>query len=124
MKSSRSPNEKLRQLLLEFVEAGYRNTWLQIPEVEIYVRSSFRIFDNVQYNKVIDIANISVTSEFQGHGIFKTFLNDVKIVCKDFDVIYVENILTPKFEEYFIKNNWHQIMNDGWFNSYYLKLKE
>jgi N-acetylglutamate synthase-like GNAT family acetyltransferase len=112
--------EKLQQFLKN---RTVRNTWIHGDEYEIYVRKSKRFG-----GKFIDIGNVSVHQ--QGRGFFTRMLSEIECQARwgGYDGIYVEQILTPRFCEFFKKLGWtrHELSSsdEEWFEgaqSYYKK---
>jgi hypothetical protein len=84
-----------------------RNTWTYQYQVKVYVRKAFRLAPTT--NKRVycfDVATID--SDVPGIGQFTKWLAKVKEKLKDydFDYIYVENVFTERFCDFFRKNGW------------------
>ena len=87
--------------------------------ITIYVRAGRR-FLNGQMLKCFDIASITTKERQQRKGLFTGWLNDAeqKIAAMDFDAIYVENVLTPEFCEFWRRRGYTEL-NDGYNSSFY-----
>ena len=71
---------------------------------QLYVRKCPFTLDNIRYPTVIIIANVEV--ERKGKGTFTNFLNKILIYKRP---IVVENVLSKRFENYFISRNWIEL---------------
>ncbi len=92
--------------LEKFLQSDFSNQWLSNELMkEVYVRKSHRRLSDVTYH-CLDIANVHVF--LTGQGTFTRFLAEV-IEINPFQVIYVENVLTNRFANWFRKNNWIEI---------------
>ena len=100
------------------------NTWINDNIMNIYIRFSKRPSINKDKNNknlysVLDIANVSVNKAFRDKGIFTRFLNEC-LKIGFFDFIYVENVLDERFKSFFIRNECHEIKDEG-CSSFYLE---
>lgn len=90
-----------------FIASGDKNRWLISPVMKVYVRKGKRFSAERLFN-VLDIANIEVKQDEQGKGHFTDFLERYMLLAQKhgFDAIFVENVLTPRFTDFFIKRGW------------------
>ena len=107
------------ELLEEFVreEHGKRpltpfNRWLEEdPTLRIYVRRAYRFFDG-QLVSVLDLASIEANP--QGKGRFTKFLEFVEDLLLPFAGVYVENVQTARFAEFFRRRGYKQAVVQSW----------
>lgn len=96
----------IEQQLVEFLESTERNRWLNSDKIKVYVRKGRHVLDRTgEIEHVLDIAAIEVPLDAQKQGVFTRFLEFAKKV-NPFAAIYVENVLTPKFQQFFERNGW------------------
>lgn len=101
--------------LIGFLEGPARNAWICSGlGQEVYVRKSFRMLDAKKYDRVLDIANINTRERKQGKGLFKRFLTEAFVSAwgQGYEVVYVENVLTPRFADYFRRTGWIEVAQD------------
>jgi N-acetylglutamate synthase-like GNAT family acetyltransferase len=104
----------------EFLESNHRNLYIGDNVGNIYLRKGYHHIDkNIEL--CLDIANVNVSKQFQNQGWFKSFLQYAIQKCP-YKYIYIENVLTPRFSEFFQKNGWTRIPNLI-ENCFYLKVK-
>lgn len=102
-----SPSAKA---VVRFLASKSRNEWLSTPEMEVFVRRSKRCHPISQRAiKCFDIANVTVNNREQ--GVFTSWLGELQKIVLDakFDAIFVESIMTERFEQYFIKRGWYRV---------------
>ena len=81
---------------------GYNNrSWLKFGHLAVYIRKSIRYKE-----PCLDIANVSVNQKHQNKGIFIKFLEIVE--AKNIP-IFVENVLTERFANFFLKRGYEQV---------------
>jgi N-acetylglutamate synthase-like GNAT family acetyltransferase len=87
--------------LSAFLAADRRNIWLHSDKMKVYVRKGKHSLDN-KISDCLDIASIQVEDEFQGHGIFKSWLRYAEDTATRFSIeaVFVENILNPRLATY------------------------
>ena len=78
-----------------------RNTWLQSPAMNVYVRKSNRLYP--KKIQTLDIASIEVELEHQDQGMFTTFLNEAEQMGVP---IYIENVFHSDFQRFFEKRGY------------------
>ena len=86
--------------ILSFLESNLNRAWLEFQNLRVYVRKAERIVFGKRIS-CIDIASVSAYK--QGRGTFTEFLEAME---KHAPVIYVENILTSRFADYFRKRGY------------------
>lgn len=86
--------------LSQFLSGTERNAWIRVGSFEIYVRKAVRTIEGSQRH-CLDIANIS-NVKTQGKGEFKALLPQILHIAHVWDrsIVYVENLLNPRFEDY------------------------
>lgn len=77
----------------EFINSQYRNHWLNLPKIKVYVRKSKRIIDGKIIN-FFDIASVEVSKTSQKKGVFTKFLQSLLIDYPEQN-LYIESILNP-----------------------------
>ncbi len=105
--------------LIGFLEGRARNAWICSGlGQEVYVRKGQRMIDGKKYNRVLDIANVTTREKKQNKGMFKRFLLEAFVSAwgQGYEAIYVENVLTPYFADYFRRTGWIEITreDDAW----------
>jgi GNAT superfamily N-acetyltransferase len=90
-----------------FLEGPDRNQWLYFRNMSVYLCKSNRMLGG-QVRCVIDIANVTVSEDHQGQGVFKKFLLALteEANIRMFNGLYVENVLTTHFSQYFERQGW------------------
>lgn len=92
--------------LSEFLSSPDTRTWVKVPHGKVYLRKGRR-YINGRFRPTFEIATIEFREESRGQGGWKTFIRQVQEHdLRDFDVIFVENVLNPRFEEWFKKHRW------------------
>ena len=107
--------------LAVFLSSGKRNEWLHGRDIKIYVRRSQRLIDG-QLRSCFDLANIQAKKP--GNGSWTRLIENVQknpTIRKEFDFIFIENVLTERFAGWFRRNDWHEQMN--LMPSFYLSTK-
>lgn len=92
----------------QFLESRQSRAWLSLKDMDIYVRkASHHCGGKLLWT--IDLATITVRWKKRGTGIFTRFLVDLtrEAVPNEF-AVYVENVLTERFAEWFRRNRWHE----------------
>lgn len=90
-----------------FLDSRLSNQWIQVGSLDVYVRKSHRF--NPRFPKetkalirCFDIAN--VTCGHKGCGEFGNFLHALRVLSEHgFQAIYIEQVLTNRFANYFRK---------------------
>lgn len=109
--------EDIKKLLVK----GRGNVWLYGPNISVYVRVSRRYLDMMGYDDVLDISNVS--AEVTGMGTFTALIDKIEAECGA-NAIYIENVMTHRFEGFFIKRGYSRVMSGNLLPSYYKILKE
>lgn len=91
----------------EFIkQRAQRNAWVKFAHMDVYLRHSPHML-NGERRQCVDLANLDIPEErFQSKGEFKALVLHVAQLLPDNHYIYVENVLTPRFEQHFLKNGW------------------
>lgn len=96
--------------LSEFLAGASRNAWIvsDNQDMDLYVRRAFRIVDGQTYHNVLDLANLKVRHDLIGQGIFTAYLPIIEDIARSHNCsgVFVENILEPRFAEFFRRNNY------------------
>lgn len=94
--------------ITHFLQSGISNKWLLIGGIEVYVRKSKRInpcipiTNKPEHIRCFDVAN--VISHNSGVGEFKHFFETLKLLKEaGFAAIYIENVLSDRFANFFRK---------------------
>jgi hypothetical protein len=98
--------------LIGFLDGPARNAWIASGlGQEVYVRKTRRILGGADCLKVLDIGNVNTMEKRQHKGLFKRFLAEAFISAwgQGYEAIYIENVLTPRFADYFRRNGWVEI---------------
>ena len=86
----------------DFLKSNERNRWLFTDDMKIYLR-------NRSYRMGITILDIGSVEVFRpGCGLFKKLLPVLlEKACKaGVDGVYIENVLTPRFADFFRRQGW------------------
>lgn len=89
------------------------NCWLDDERMEVYVRNSRRrllYLGEFLTFECLDIANCTVYEP--GNGIFTQFLHAAKIM-NPWTAVYIENVLTDRFANFFRKHAWIECPGEG-----------
>lgn len=83
-------------------ESRETNKWFDFNHMRVYVRKGFHYIHG-RVLSTLDIANVQVDEEYQNQGRFRWFL----VGAEDTDLpIYVENILSIRFANFFRRRNY------------------
>lgn len=110
----------------EFLSSCVTNEWISVGNLEVYVRKSRRLdprFHSPNYKRILcfDIANVSCTNK--GRGEFTKFLKSLETLDKfGFNAVYIEQVLTDSFADYFRKLNCHEVQDLALTPSFFLFL--
>ena len=100
---------KAIKLIMDFIMCcetdQSHNQWLKGSDFEIYVRHSWRFIKGKRLES-LEIA--SVNAKRPGHGDFTRFLNQVEEI-NPYECIYIENLLTTRFEDFFLKRGYTSV---------------
>ena len=111
----------------EFLDSGMTNKWIKVGNLEIYVRKSSRTNPRhrAKYGKFVscfDIANISCGCK--GVGEFSAFLKSLSVLKEfGFEALYVEQVLSNRFANYFRRLGWIETNQCGAIPSFYYFLE-
>lgn len=76
--------------------------WIYYPHIQIYIRLNVKYFEGIVHN-TIEIANVEVDEQHRGQGVFTEYYNKIVQIAKEHNrAICVENVLTPRFRQFFI----------------------
>ena len=82
--------------LAEFLASKYRNIWLELDDMRVYVRKSWRHLDG-NTRRCIDVASVEVDEYCRGQGIFTKWLAELEqIIVPDYEYVFVECVLNEK----------------------------
>ena len=85
----------------EFLGSGQRNAWVHLEKMRVYVRARSTRYINKKIVSTFDVATVEVEAPYRGQGVFTRFLEKIEA---DLDLpIYVENVLDPRFQNFFRK---------------------
>lgn len=103
--------------LNDFLDSPKRNDWIGDDKISVYVRKG------LWPKNSLHIANIE--AEERGKGNWKRIWPIIFKVAteRQFSVIKIENVLNPRFEVWFQKQNWSKVEDLGGIKSYFLVLK-
>lgn len=110
-----SPNPSVIAQLAAFITSVQKNSypnnkWLADDRMEVYVRYARRRLpfngDHMTF-KCLDIGNATIFNT--GLGIFSTQFLPQAIKLNPWDAVYVENVLTDRFANYFRRLGWTEI---------------
>lgn len=107
------------EIRIHHVRGTKFNAWRTDGPLEVYLRITQR-YINRRIVKTIDLATINVIEDKQNQGVFRRFLSGMEALAEDLDrVIYIENVLNPRFAEFFRRRGYTEIDTDGvpcfWF---------
>lgn len=97
------------------------NKWLQDETMQVYVRRSGRYVDlglGADIVSALDISSVEVV--YQGKGRFTKFFEYAQVV-NPWEILYVENVLTERFAEFFLKQGMERL--PGQDHCFFLKNK-
>jgi hypothetical protein len=94
--------DDLRQLMQEFLSSNERNRWLYFNGGKVYVRKSLRMIAG-ESMPVLDIANISVDMQRQGHG---TVVVNALHNAHFYPATYIENVMVEGWAGSLERNGW------------------
>lgn len=104
--------------ILEFVASTLRNQWIvEEDNLEVYVRRSKRLYKG-QFINCLDISTVS--AKRQGQGQFTRFISKLEGNYN----LYIENVQTKRFQEFFEKRNYELYFDDGMSKTYILPSKD
>lgn len=94
--------DDLRQLIQEFLLSNDRNRWLYFDGGKVYVRKSRRMIAG-EAMQALDIANISVDMQRQGHG---TVVVNALHNAHFYPATYIENVMIEGWANSLERNGW------------------
>lgn len=107
--------DKLETELNAFMDSGRRNAWIYgdenargEPAYSLYVRNAMRPDLHGNMVKSLDISSVQVAET--GQGRFQQMLDVIERVghAKGMDILYVENVQTEKFANFFRRLGWDE----------------
>lgn len=95
--------------LKEFLERSKTrdNQWVVAPNLSVYLRKGQRYFGDLVLTS-FEIASIEVEESHRGQGCWKKFIAEIQAYNLSQDIIFVENVLTDQFADWFRKNGWNE----------------
>lgn len=92
----------------------FRSQWFENDKISLYLRLGHRCVDqNLRYS-ALDLASISIHPDFQNSGIFSRILDKLETINTR-QIIYVENILSERFKNFFLKRGYRELPALGSF---------
>jgi len=77
-----------------------QNVWIREPHISVYIRRSVRFIGDKSI-PCLDIGSVEVDENFQGQGVFTTFLERFECEAKQLNrAVFIESILTHRFQKY------------------------
>jgi GNAT superfamily N-acetyltransferase len=106
----------------DFLNGPHKNLWVKGKHLAAYLRKSVRC-DTGKALRCIDIANVQVTDAKQGRGHFTAWYTEAEAEAKaaGFEAIYIENILSPRMENFCISRGFTSINVYGGALASYIK---
>jgi len=119
--NKRKFKKALKYFLLD--EKGLDNTWLRTPASQVYLRKrklygeqDKKIFANIlsfserECLNILEMANISISKELRGKGIFKTIISLFERIARQhgYDGVLIENVLNPIIIPFLVKQDYIQ----------------
>ena len=101
---------------LDFLSGSKRNVWIYGDGFKVYLRKSRRL-----QGHCLDIASVDVEAETQGKKRFTGILMTVEglAIGSGFDGVFVENVLSERFADFFRKNDWREIGAETGVSSFF-----
>jgi hypothetical protein len=100
--------------LTDFLKSGRRNAWINGEGFRVYVRRAVHPspHSNVMLN-TLDIASVEV--EQTGRGAFRRMLEASRdiAIADGLEALYVENVQTERFADFFRRNKWIELPDTG-----------
>lgn len=103
--------EEMKDIDSELGSRRRYNRWVFFPEhgASLYYRCTTRYLDGA-LRDTFDLATISIEENSRGRGGFTEILGKIEeLVDKHNRYLYVENILMPRFQEFFWKRGYTRI---------------
>jgi hypothetical protein len=97
--------------ILDFFESDMRNAWIEHGGQSLYLRKALHWIGGPEHLRMIDIANVETPEKKQGKGRFKQNLAVItgEALTRGYDGIYIENVLSDRFAEYFRREKWIEL---------------
>ena len=96
--------------LRRFIKGPARNTWLQYEHMHYYVRKGHHALNHKLWY-CLDVAGVEVKEDHRGAGIFTRWLSQLEkyfLAQDDFEAIYIECVVEPRFAEFFRKRGYSE----------------
>jgi hypothetical protein len=92
--------------ILKFLEQEYpRNAWLRSGPFQLYVRRGVHLLDKMR--DTLDLANMEIEEAYRGLGTFTQFIDSLEeIQLPNVEVIFVENVLQPRFQAFWARRGY------------------
>jgi N-acetylglutamate synthase-like GNAT family acetyltransferase len=94
-----------------FLQSPARNQWLLSPTIDVYVRKGVARDTVVGKVEPLELANINVRPKLQNTGVFTKVLCHVERLGYP---VLIENILSKRFREFFIKRGYQPITKQNY----------
>lgn len=110
--SCRSVKSKAMKEITSFLALPMGNKWIESDDrISMYLRRTRHHIDN-ETVECIDIANIAVSEEYQGQGIFTGYLLAIEALAQVHNLtVYIENIHNPRLGAFLLKRGYIKIPN-------------
>ncbi len=97
----------------DFLKEEYKSKWLYFDGLygssKVYVRKSTRLIEG-KLRRCLDIGTIEIDEQFRGRGVWTRFTAELaEKDLKPFNLIFVENVMTKRFQKWFLKTKPWQI---------------
>ena len=109
-KNLNTMKELLREFADTFQNGGRTIKWLHTPRCQIYVRARY-----IEDRRELCLASIDIDEKLQGMGMLTELITFIQAEL-EFDVISVENILSPRLSSFLERNGFeltHQSVEFG-----------
>lgn len=100
--TSYRPTTPIGQELVMFLESSRRTSWIQTPEIKVYVRKGHHSICG-ELTDTLDIASVEVSSKARGTGVFRGFIQFAESIAP---VVYVESILNQSLLAQLVKHGY------------------
>lgn len=117
----------IREGIRAFLQSRQRNAWVGTGNAEgvvkVYLRRSARNKPGTkEFYSALDIANVDITPP--GQGTFTRLLADITQLAIEYGflALYVENVLDPRFANFFRKRGWLEVNSDPFSPSFFFML--
>lgn len=95
--------QEIQMFILNEERWTNRNRWFEISKLKVYMRRGTHYIDE-KFVQCIDVASVEVEEDVRGEGRFTHFLEDLEAFLdkeRPDLLIYVENVLEARFQDFF-----------------------